>query len=161
MKLYTPVEIMVADNQRKKLRAQIDRKYLPVKIFVKGLALLQTFSWLETFVSCCLVRLGNILTNSSCWYVTQTRQQEVKIRSQWKQTAYPLWILQRGDSEMDSGMMVYDWVWKWKVGQKGRRDSQSSENSMLEVPYYQSLEATCCHVWHSINIFTNHSCCDW
>ena len=38
MKLYTPVEVMVADNQREKLRAQIDRKYLPVKIVVKGTA---------------------------------------------------------------------------------------------------------------------------
>ena len=38
MKLYTPVEMMVADNQRKKLRAQIDRKYLPVKIVVEGTA---------------------------------------------------------------------------------------------------------------------------
>ena len=39
MKLYTPVEVTVADSQRKKLRAQIDRKYLPVKIVVKGTAL--------------------------------------------------------------------------------------------------------------------------
>ena len=38
MKLYTPVEVTVADNQREKLRAQIDRKYLPVKIVVKGTA---------------------------------------------------------------------------------------------------------------------------
>ena len=38
MKLYTPVEVVVADNQREKLRAQIDRKYLPVKIVVKGTA---------------------------------------------------------------------------------------------------------------------------
>ena len=38
MKLYTPVEVTVADSQRKKLRAQIDRKYLPVKIVVKGTA---------------------------------------------------------------------------------------------------------------------------
>ena len=39
MKLYTPVEVTVADNQREKLRAQIDRKYLPVKIVVKDTAL--------------------------------------------------------------------------------------------------------------------------
>ena len=38
MKLYTPVEVTVADNQREKLSAQIDRKYLPVKIVVKGTA---------------------------------------------------------------------------------------------------------------------------
>ena len=38
MKLYTPVEVTVAENQREKLRAQIDRKYLPVKIVVKGTA---------------------------------------------------------------------------------------------------------------------------
>ena len=38
MKLYTPVEVTVADNQREKLRAQIDRKYLLVKIVVKGTA---------------------------------------------------------------------------------------------------------------------------
>ena len=38
MKLYTPVEVVVAGNQREKLRAQIDRKYLPVKIVVKGTA---------------------------------------------------------------------------------------------------------------------------
>ena len=36
MKLYTPVEVTVADSQREKLRGQIDRKYLPVKIVVKG-----------------------------------------------------------------------------------------------------------------------------
>ena len=35
MKLYTPVEVTVADSQREKLRAQIDRKYLPVRIVVK------------------------------------------------------------------------------------------------------------------------------
>ena len=39
MKLYTPVEVTVADNQQEKLRAQIDRKYLPVKIVVKDTAL--------------------------------------------------------------------------------------------------------------------------
>ena len=39
MTLYTPVEVTVADNQREKLRAQIDRKYLPVKIVVKDTAL--------------------------------------------------------------------------------------------------------------------------
>ena len=38
MKLYSPVEVTVADNQREKLRGQIDRKYLPVKIVVKGTA---------------------------------------------------------------------------------------------------------------------------
>ena len=38
MKLYTPVEVTVADKQREKLREQIDRKYLPVKIVVKGTA---------------------------------------------------------------------------------------------------------------------------
>ena len=38
MKLYSPVEVAVADNQREKLRGQIDRKYLPVKIVVKGTA---------------------------------------------------------------------------------------------------------------------------
>ena len=36
MKLYSPVEVTVADNQREKLIAQIDQKYLPVKIVVKG-----------------------------------------------------------------------------------------------------------------------------
>ena len=36
MKLYTPVEVTVADSQREKLKAQINRKYLPVKIVVKG-----------------------------------------------------------------------------------------------------------------------------
>ena len=35
MKLYTPAEVTVADSQREKLRTQIDRKYLPVKIVVK------------------------------------------------------------------------------------------------------------------------------
>ena len=34
MKLYTPVEVTVADSQRKELRKQIDQKYLPVKIVV-------------------------------------------------------------------------------------------------------------------------------
>ena len=38
MKLYTPVEVTVADSQREKLKAQINRKYLPVKIVVKGTA---------------------------------------------------------------------------------------------------------------------------
>ena len=38
MKLYTPVEVTVADKQREKLREQIDRKYLPIKIVVKGTA---------------------------------------------------------------------------------------------------------------------------
>ena len=38
MKLYTPVEVTVADSQREKLKAQINRKYLPVKIVVKGIA---------------------------------------------------------------------------------------------------------------------------
>ena len=38
MKLYRPVEVTVADKQREKLREQIDRKYLPVKIVVKGTA---------------------------------------------------------------------------------------------------------------------------
>ena len=38
MKLYTPVEVTVADKQKEKLREQIDRKYLPVKIVVKGTA---------------------------------------------------------------------------------------------------------------------------
>ena len=38
MKLYIPVEVTVADNRREKLTAQIDRKYLPVKIVVKGTA---------------------------------------------------------------------------------------------------------------------------
>ena len=35
MKLYTPVEVTVADSQQEKLRSQIDRKYLPVKVVVK------------------------------------------------------------------------------------------------------------------------------
>ena len=35
MKLYTPVEVTVADSQREKLKPQIDQKYLPVKIVVK------------------------------------------------------------------------------------------------------------------------------
>ena len=39
MKLYSPVEVTVAGNQREKLRAQIDQKYLPVKIVVKGTTL--------------------------------------------------------------------------------------------------------------------------
>ena len=36
MKLYKPVEVTVADSQRAKLKAQINQKYLPVKIVVKG-----------------------------------------------------------------------------------------------------------------------------
>lgn len=36
MKLYTPAEVTVADSQREKLNSQIDRKYLPVKLVVKG-----------------------------------------------------------------------------------------------------------------------------
>ena len=36
MKLYTPVEVIVADSQRENLKAQINRKYLPVKIVLKG-----------------------------------------------------------------------------------------------------------------------------
>ena len=38
MKLYTPVEVTVADSQRKELRTQLDQKYLPVKIVVKDTA---------------------------------------------------------------------------------------------------------------------------
>ena len=38
MRLYKPVEVTVADSQRAKLIAQINQKYLPVKIVVKGTA---------------------------------------------------------------------------------------------------------------------------
>ena len=38
MKLYTPLEVTVADSQRGKLIAQINQKSLPVKIVVKGTA---------------------------------------------------------------------------------------------------------------------------
>ena len=48
MKLYTPFEVTVADSQRKKLRAQIARKYLPVKIVVKDAATAPTHTLLLT-----------------------------------------------------------------------------------------------------------------
>ena len=35
MKLYTPVEVTVADSQREKLKTEFDQKYLPLKIVVK------------------------------------------------------------------------------------------------------------------------------
>lgn len=38
MKLYTPVQVTIADSQREKFKAQIDQKYVPVKIVVKGTA---------------------------------------------------------------------------------------------------------------------------
>ena len=38
MKLYTPVQVTIADSQREKLKTQITQKYVPVKIVVKGTA---------------------------------------------------------------------------------------------------------------------------
>ena len=36
--LYNPVEVTVAENQKENLRKLIDKKYLPVKIAVKGVS---------------------------------------------------------------------------------------------------------------------------
>jgi hypothetical protein len=36
MKLYTPVQVTIADSQREKFKTQINQKYVPVKIVVKG-----------------------------------------------------------------------------------------------------------------------------
>ena len=38
MKLYTPVQVTIADSQREKFKTQIDQKYVPVKIVVKDTA---------------------------------------------------------------------------------------------------------------------------
>ena len=38
MKLYTPVQVTIADSQQEKFKAQINQKYVPVKIVVKGTA---------------------------------------------------------------------------------------------------------------------------
>ena len=35
MKLYTPVQVKIADSQRERFMSQIDQKYVPVKIVVK------------------------------------------------------------------------------------------------------------------------------
>ena len=38
MKLYTPVQVTIADSQRERFMSQIDQKYVPMKIVVKGTA---------------------------------------------------------------------------------------------------------------------------
>ena len=38
MKLYTPVQVKIADSQRERFMSQIDQKYVPVKIVVKDTA---------------------------------------------------------------------------------------------------------------------------
>ena len=38
MKLYTPVQVTIADSQRERFISQIAQKYVPVKIVVKGTA---------------------------------------------------------------------------------------------------------------------------